>query len=564
MKFFKTFFILISLAVLNAVLCFNYTLCSDLMQKAENGLMSSKNKIESFKNAEKLTKNYLETSYLETSLKRYAVYQYKKDKILCEPYRVAKNDWLYKIFRKKGEISEKDFPLFINIFKTVNPKINDIDAILPGQIILIPLKRIHDDDFKETSPGVVDVPMIEFASIPEVLRPFIKSHRISKGETISQLLDPLFLNKDGTINAKGMRALKLSNPDLKDVNLIYAGSIVNIPSASLTKNDPDPKTKKIIKQKKAIAKSNQDDQGKIKYSLSKVLKNYASVVGGNLIRTGIFYFPRKNKPDIELDLRSHPLIELANGGKILVLPDHRDSDSLSRAIGKFWKNFTVITLAQAVDSLGINEPEININQLEINKNYSEKNFNKNKKTNRKKSAKDMVTGKIIHPNKKIAVLPSGHEPALKKILSFTNFQYIPDSQISLSFNSMTLNFTLGRISLKDRPDILVDFGTVYGYALEIIRKKGLHIISFPPKEMFRKSLSKLFTDLGMSVTMNPVFVSMETNREITINGLYLTGNMKKLYVNGMLITDHQLDKETLSFLNQKNIKILFYAEDKIK
>ncbi len=570
MKFFKTFFILICIAVLNVVFCFNYTLCSDLIQKQGNNLRT-------LKNAEKFTKNYI-----ETSLKRYVVYKYKKNKVLCEPYRVAKNDWLYKIFRKKGEISEKDFPLFINIFKTVNPGINDIDAILPGQIILIPLKKIHDNDFRETSPGVVDVPMIEFASIPEVVKSFITRHRVKKGETISQLLDPVFLNRDGTINAEGMRALKLSNPDIKDVNIIYAGSMVNIPSASLdsqpwfqspshilnktvSKTNPNQKNKKLIKPKhnKTITKKN---QGRInyRYTLSKVLKNYASVVGGRLIHTGRFYFPRINRPDIVLDLKSHPVIELADGGKILISPDRKNSDLLSRTIGKFWKDLKVITLAEAVDYLSIREPENNINQLNREKRKTGGKVNEKKKNRTKKSTQDTAAGKVMNLNAKKEILPFAHEAALKKILGFTNFQYTPNSMVSLSFNSISLNVKLGKVNSKGRPDILVDFGTIYGYALDIIRKKGLYIISFPPKNKFLPSLSKLFTDLGMSVTMNPVFVSAETNREITINGLYAAGNMIKSHIDGLLITGHQPGKETMSFLNQKNIKILFYTEDKIK
>jgi len=221
MKIFKTFFILICITIFNSTFCFNHTFCSELIRGQGNDLKN-------LRNTGKFT-----NKYIETSLKRYAVYQYKKNKILCEPYRVSKDDWLYKIFRKKGEISEKDFPLFINIFKTVNPKINNIDAILPGQIILIPLKKIHKNDFKETSPGVVDVPMIEFTSIPEALKPFIKKHRVTTGETLSQLLDSVFINKDGTVNTRGMQALKLANPNIKNVNLIYTGSFVNIPSASL-------------------------------------------------------------------------------------------------------------------------------------------------------------------------------------------------------------------------------------------------------------------------------------------------------------------------------------------
>ena len=36
-----------------------------------------------------------------TSYKQYSVFTYENENILCEPYQVKKNDWLYKIFRKK-------------------------------------------------------------------------------------------------------------------------------------------------------------------------------------------------------------------------------------------------------------------------------------------------------------------------------------------------------------------------------------------------------------------------------------------------------------------------------
>jgi len=174
-----------------------------------------------------------DTMGLKTSLKRYAVYTYKDFTILCEPYSVAENDWLYKIFRKKGEISEKDFPLFINIFKSFNPKVSNTDAIHPGQQILIPLKKIDENDYQEIEPGVVDVPVIELSSIPELVKPFITRRQIKKGDSVSELLDPVFRNPDGSLNAKGKKAFQIANPSNTNPDLIIEDSFVNIPSPSL-------------------------------------------------------------------------------------------------------------------------------------------------------------------------------------------------------------------------------------------------------------------------------------------------------------------------------------------
>ena len=69
---------------------------------------------------------------VKTSFKKYTLYTYEDQLYLCEPYLVRHNEWLYKIFRQKGEISASDFPLFLKIFKHINPNIGNIDAISPA------------------------------------------------------------------------------------------------------------------------------------------------------------------------------------------------------------------------------------------------------------------------------------------------------------------------------------------------------------------------------------------------------------------------------------------------
>ena len=44
--------------------------------------------------------------------KSYVVQNDRGVDILCDPYVVQKDDYVWKLFREKGEISEKDFPEF--------------------------------------------------------------------------------------------------------------------------------------------------------------------------------------------------------------------------------------------------------------------------------------------------------------------------------------------------------------------------------------------------------------------------------------------------------------------
>ncbi|MCK5100559.1 MAG: hypothetical protein KAR45_20785, partial [Desulfobacteraceae bacterium] len=249
--------------------------------------------------------SHSKTKGVKTSYKRYSIFKYKNVDILCEPYIVKKNDWLYKIFRKKGELSKKDFPHFLIIFKKINPTISSIDAILPGSRILIPLKKIGKGDYDQSTPGNVDVPVVEFSTIPEDLNlaPFIKKHKIKKGETVSSLINRGFLKKGGSFSKEGIKALQLANPDIKNINIIYEGAVIYLPDPSI-KSQPWFKPLVSGKAKATQNKTKEQDEKQLKIEAYKLvqLKKYSSLIGGTLLSRGKMYFPRKNNSNQVIDL----------------------------------------------------------------------------------------------------------------------------------------------------------------------------------------------------------------------------------------------------------------------
>ena len=77
--------------------------------------------------------------------KSYIIRQDMGADILCDPYVVQRNDYVTKLFKKRGEIAEKDFPEFLELFRRLNPHISDINLIQPGQHVYIPLKKLDKD-----------------------------------------------------------------------------------------------------------------------------------------------------------------------------------------------------------------------------------------------------------------------------------------------------------------------------------------------------------------------------------------------------------------------------------
>ncbi|MCP3901480.1 MAG: hypothetical protein GY707_17375, partial [Desulfobacteraceae bacterium] len=223
---------------------------------------------------------------IKTSYKQYKVFDYKGEKILCEPYIVQKDDWLYKIFRRKGVISTDNFALFIDIFSNINSNVSNIDVIEPGESILIPLRTIKEDDYIEKEPGIVQVPIINYANIPKMFKPYVAEHKVTRGEFVSTIIDQQFLNKDGSITKQGIKAFKLSNPNIKNIDLIYEDSTILLPDPELLSK---PWFQSLFVKKSDnlnIRKAKVKNKAKTPPIVNKYqnaqLEKYATLIGGTL------------------------------------------------------------------------------------------------------------------------------------------------------------------------------------------------------------------------------------------------------------------------------------------
>ncbi len=454
--------------------------------------------------------SHSKTSGVKTSYKRYSILKYKDEDVLCEPYTVTKDDWLYKILRKKGEISEKDFPHFIIIFKEINPQISNIDAIEPGYNILIPLKKVNKGDYNLSTPENVVVPVIEFSAIAEDpdLQPFLKKHTIQKGETVEDLIDKDFLQKKGVLSEEGLKIFQLANPNIKNINILYEGNEIYLPDPSIRSQ---PWFRPLISGNSNSAENNGNNQQKDNsleaYKLAR-LKKYSSLIGGVLLNEGKIYFPGENNSTHFIDLSKTPVIETAGGEKIIITSDNILSDELLENIESYWKNLKTQLLFDAL----------------------EKGTDKDK---------DRGNGNTTVNNKKM----------IQSLLSQAGFDYTADEKIPFTLHHLNLEASFGRVTRKDSTDLLINFGNVYGSALEVLEKREFEIISITPELKPPEVVALLLSRLGYSTWQNPSFSTGETVEKI--GGIYAIKDHNKLF-----IPLEPLSTSAMAYLKKENIKIL--------
>lgn len=452
-----------------------------------------------------------ETKGVKTSYKNYSIFTYGNDDVLCEPYTVNKDDWLYKIFRKKGEISEKDFPHFLIIFKKINPDISNIDAIEPGDNILIPLKKVKKQDYEQSSPGTISVPVIEFSATPEDLdlKPFVKEHKLKRGETVSTLIDKDFLEKTGNLTEEGLKAFQLANPNIKNINIVYEGTQIYLP-------DPAIKSEPWFRSLFSSKIDREPDQDRAKETLQHriqthelaQLKKYASLIGGTLLNSGQMYFPGIDGTGRAIDLAQTPMIETEDGSKILIISGNTVNRDLLKHIQDHWRNLKLQTLSESVSKL------------------------KHSQTFEERKNRTLEYKKMI-----------------KQVLGPTEYDYLPNAKIPFNYNKIQLEAKFGRVVREDSVDLLINFGNVYGSALEIIEKKEYEIISITSKLSVSKALHTLFIPLGYTIRENPSFLYEE--RVKTLKGLYIEKPPVKLF-----IPFEEIPSDSHNFLKMQNINIV--------
>ncbi|MBU4345312.1 MAG: LysM peptidoglycan-binding domain-containing protein, partial [Proteobacteria bacterium] len=245
--------------------------------------------------------------------KSYVVRYDKGSDILCDPYVVQKGDWVFKIFRQKGEISHKDFPEFLAIFKRINPHIRNIDRIRPGQHILIPLKKLKKGSLPGQSSGIVTIPFVTISNLPDIIKPLSTEYIVQKGDYISRLITRGYDTKYGTKPYnEAIKLFRLINSDVVDLDRIYQGQKLYIPGSSLRNQ---PWYKSLFDSSGApepFISTDQHDNAQPPFAA------IASILNAKLLNKGIYSFPGHGKADYKLDLSGFPLIELKDKTKILL------------------------------------------------------------------------------------------------------------------------------------------------------------------------------------------------------------------------------------------------------
>ncbi len=547
--------------------------------------------------------------------KNYIIRQDNGINVLCSPYIVRRGDWVLKIFKLRGEIARQDFPLFLRMFRRINPHIKDVNRIRPGQQIFIPLRRIQSGALPSGTAGVVTIPFVDLSRRTRVLNENSERYRVVRGDTVSKLIAARFGTYQSGGYRKGIRLLQQLNPDLEDLDRIYAGQVLYLPDPSLADHlegpvaQPQPVTARAPETAARLAAEPDGLMG----GPARVppLHEAAAILEARLLDSGVYRFPTGDGRQVSLDLARHPVLELPNGNRVLMTGEQPLPDDTMAVMKSHWKQVRQLnvprnaSVEQIVNRVLTTEtdsrPEAPITvdrggaTFQIRSRWVIPGPNTELNPIRyicvtsidrpSERTPEGITRFLEQSGIKIRDIYRGNQypqtavPIRKRVFrsriprridvgspqhlvktlcETLGYPYTPNVTISFPYAGIEVKAISNLVTLPSGNPVFIDYGDLYGDALTAIRQTGFRIIQIQKTDAPEAIVDKLVAAMQIDYTRNPNVLAAERparyNTSIRVNGLLLRPDQKG---GGVLLMSSRLDKPIINLLSTRGIRVVY-------
>ena len=550
--------------------------------------------------------------------KKYLVKYDRGRDVLCEPYVVRKNDWILKVFQQKGEIAYRDFSEFLKIFRRINPHVKNVNLIRPGQSVLIPLQKIDLDSLPGQSSGTVTIPFVTLSEPKEIdgIRP--TEYVVRKGDCVSLLVSRVFGTYGTSSYKHGLRLFRDFNPSVVDLDRIYAGRKLILPVPGSETRNRHPALADAPNGPSSAGTAVAEDTLKTatrRAAAISPLQRVASALEAKLLDRGVYYFPQPTAAfDAKLDLSRTPVMVLKNNTRILFREENDSNPPDPDILKTHWDRLHIIELPK--DAAADRILDMVMGVLKINDEGQTLRFSDqgvsvavsgrwmirtpvagesenhrvcitpiDSLAQRTSPAivryleqhgiivKEILRGKGELPVPH-AIRPQDRESNLytletedrnvfvRDLMTALGYPYTPNVIITFPYAGIQVKALSNLISTDQGTPVFVDFGDLYGDAIDAIKKTGFNVVQIRPGDDPSTALSDLVDAIGGRRIENPTILAAE--RPVTYNtALTLTGLMvetrQKLKI---FIPRQPLTAELVHFLSEKTIRVVQIAPEK--
>ena len=251
------------------------------------------------------------------------------------PYVVKEGEWLLQIMRAQAGITAHR----LTVIKKLNPEIEDLNKIKPGQVVILPeMERPAVPEGEESSS--------------------ILNYTIRKGDSISRIA-MRELNVKLPELRKAVNDIKQLNPDIRNYNMIYPGQTLQLPRRSIVITKQEAKAQEAESSSRVVKDESKDKPIMLPRAHLDIIRDVVNRMNGALITLGKYYIPIPELGQITIDCSTIPIVELDDGSSIFLDFSNRIPDTLKNMIQSNWKNYHSVEIVGSDDTAAILQKIVN-------------------------------------------------------------------------------------------------------------------------------------------------------------------------------------------------------------
>ena len=336
----------------------------------------------------------------------------------------------------------------------------------------------------------------------------------------------------------------------------------------------------------------------------------ASAIGGRLLEKGTYFFPMKQGKDFELDLSRYPMIDLQNGSKVILTTQDRVMNVDLPLVQSYWDNVKAVKVSESASSQEILEAVFSAFSEEASSNHLAFDdgavsirvsakwirtelsadgrmprhscitpiMSASERTHdtivRYLDRNDILIKEILPGTPEATRRPidqdsaaevesidgSGQKALISSFAALMGFSYSPNTSISFPYAGIQVQALSNLLSFGNGREILIDFGDLYGDAVNAIRGTGLEILQINVDAGPVEIIQRLMDTAGMAYTASPVFYGAnrpaELNTAISVNGILIPTDTGE----NRLITEKQIPELIETFFRDQGIQLVRVIE----
>ena len=263
-------------------------------------------------------------------------------------YIVKKGDILSTIVRHIPGVTEADIANNYRIIQELNPHIEDVNKLSVGQKLILPGRPLAEKQ-QEPTFAIADAS----PAVPVTPVAGSKTYLIQEGDTLYKIIAREI--KDTSNIKEKYRIIKSLNPGIKNINRIYAGHTITLP----TKDDFSVLAAKSPAEDKLIESSIDKITGSDEIitmppeARLAVIKHVLSQMNATVTSAGNYYLPIPKTGQITVDCSKMPVIEFDDSTTLFLDLENKTPDNLRKVVSDSWSNFHLVKVDQKDDVIVI-------------------------------------------------------------------------------------------------------------------------------------------------------------------------------------------------------------------